>query len=104
MNDNKKDFEKAWEMLKKNGMPIRDCLFIKKSFAEWGKNNLDDVDERFNLYVSKFISGYAFDKREHAAFLNALHKFSPTSNAEELISIIRIVSKLLDIDTGFNFR
>jgi hypothetical protein len=42
--------------------------------------------------------------KKHAAFLNALHKFSPTSNAEELISIIRIVSKLLDIDTGFNFR
>jgi hypothetical protein len=106
ITDQQEKFEIAWKMLEEKGFTIGERHKIKQIFGEWGKDHMKDVEKKHDFYVSKLKEGklnYGFDKEEHAEFFNALVKFSPNTDTEKLINVMRIVSKLLDTDTGYNF-
>jgi hypothetical protein len=97
--------QRAWKLLSDKDLPWKERHFVRNTFAQWGKENLNDIEFKNDYYVSTKpeLSGYAFTKEAEVKFLNALHEFSPSTPKDKLIKVMEILMKLLDIESEWKF-
>lgn len=63
-----------------------------------------ESDAEDGVFWNKKVKHYCFNTKSEAAFIGALKDFAPNSDDEKLIQVFSIISKLLNVESVYEFN
>lgn len=75
---------------------------IDSEFMEIVNDNLIKECKENNTFQSKIRKEVFFDSKKDVQFFNALIELSPNSDTEKIINVMRVVFKLLDVNSNYS--
>lgn len=75
---------------------------IDSEFVNIVDDNLIEECKKDNTFQSKIRTEVFFDSKKDVQFFNALIELSPNSDTEKIINVMRVVFKLLDVNSNYS--
>jgi len=97
--------DKYFNILKDAGISGIKAIQIRNAFTEFGKSLPKNINQKGEHFYSEYsdLKHFYFNSEKEVNLINALYEMNPAIHTETIIDVFKIVCKLLDVETEWNF-